>query len=107
MVIDDVLYFSANDGSTGGELYAYNTSNGGEKRSTSDDLWTVTATLTSFPASSLMTPSISTQTTVEIQTFELWAYDIATSADGAEHQRGRHGRRLGRFFDLVDDTIVH
>ena len=30
MVIDDVLYFSANDGSTGGELYAYNTSNGSD-----------------------------------------------------------------------------
>ena len=30
MVIDDVLYFSADDGSTGGELYAYNTSNGSD-----------------------------------------------------------------------------
>ena len=30
MVIDDVLYFSADDGSTGGEFYAYNTSNGSD-----------------------------------------------------------------------------
>ena len=30
IVIDDVLYFSADDGSTGGEFYAYNTSNGSD-----------------------------------------------------------------------------
>ncbi|GIR75650.1 MAG: hypothetical protein CM15mP78_03490 [Candidatus Poseidoniales archaeon] len=31
IVIDDVLYFSADDGSTGGEFYAYNTSNGSDR----------------------------------------------------------------------------
>ena len=109
MVIDDVLYFSANDGSTGGELYAYNTSNG-------SDPWLVDDLYSGGTGSA---PGNFMQVLVDDTIYfdarggnsngiELWAYDTSNHSTWrvTDINSGTGHSRPGAFFStLVDDTI--
>ncbi|MEC8340175.1 MAG: putative Ig domain-containing protein, partial [Candidatus Thermoplasmatota archaeon] len=109
MVIDDVLYFSANDGSTGGELYAYNTSNG-------SDPWLVDDLFSGGTGSS---PGNFMQVLVDDTIYfdarggnsngiELWAYNTSDHSTQrvTDINSGTGHSRPGAFFStLVDDTI--
>ena len=109
MVIDDVLYFSADDGSTGGELYAYNTSNG-------SDPWLVADLFSGVTGSS---PGHFMQVLVDDIIYfdarggnsngiELWSYDTTDHSTQrvTDINSGTGHSRPGAFFStLVDDTI--
>ena len=109
MVIDDVLYFSADDGSAGPELYAYNTSNG-------SDPWLVDDLFSGGTGSA---PGHFMQVLVDDTIYfdarggnsngiELWAYNTSDHSTQrvTDINSGTGHSRPGAFFStLVDDTI--
>ena len=109
MAIDDVLYFSADDGSTGGELYAYNTSNG-------SDPWLVADLFSGVTGSS---PGHFMQVLVDDIIYfdarggnsngiELWSYDTTDHSTQrvTDINSGTGHSRPGAYLStLVGDTI--